>query len=126
MRPPDQAPHVHAASRRVAQHPRHRAAPLAGEPLVGVATPVDEQQQVTAGGPVDRALQLGEVGRSVDERADQVPRRPRLPVGVPVIEDRRWVSGLASGLLLAAAMLASLGGLNHITDFVSGVPVNVN
>ena len=83
VRAPDQPAYVDAALVGPAEHLDDLAARLAGEPLVGVALPVGEEDQVAGAGGLEPLVELGEVRRPVDQRADQVALRPGLLAGVP-------------------------------------------
>ena len=72
---PHQPAHVDPALVGPAEDLGDLAAGVAGQPLVGVALPVGEQHQVTRL-VADRAVQVGEVGRAVDEREHQVVVEP--------------------------------------------------
>ncbi len=73
------------------------AARLAGEPLVGVALPVGEEDQVARPRGLDPFVQLGEVRRPVDQRPDQVALRPGLLVGVRFVDAGQGVAALLLG-----------------------------
>ena len=62
------------------------AAGLAGQPLVGVAAPVGEAQQVAGGQPGDHLGEPAEVRRAVHERPHVVAGGPGRPVGVPAVQ----------------------------------------
>ena len=96
VRAPDQPAYVDAALVGPAEHLGDLAAGLAGEPLVGVALPVGEEDQVAGSGGLDPFVQLGEVRRPVDQRPDQVALRPGLVAGVPVVEAGLGVAALAA------------------------------
>ena len=86
VRAPDQAAYVDAAAVGGAEQPDHGRPRIVGELLVGVAAPVGEHDQVTRPGLLDPFLQLGEVGRAVDQRAYVIAARPRLLAGMDVIQ----------------------------------------
>ena len=97
VRAPDQPADVDAALVGPAEHLGDLAARLAGEPLVGVALPVGEEHQVAGAGGLEPLVQLGEVRRAVDQRADQVALRPGLLAGVAVVEPGGGVAALGLG-----------------------------
>ena len=106
VRPPHQAPHVHPALVGPGEHLDDLAALLAGEPLVGVALPVGEEDEVAGPGPLEALEQLGEVRRAVHQRPHQVAVGPGLVAGVVVVE---------RGARVAAILLAQhpVGGVGH-------------
>ncbi len=95
VRAPDEAADVDAALVGAAEHVGHLAAGLAGEPFVGVALPVGEEHQVARPGRLETLMELGEVGRSVDQGPDQVALRPRRTPRVPGIEGGGAVAAFA-------------------------------
>jgi hypothetical protein len=96
VRPPDQTADQDPAFGGPGKYPTHAAVGGVGEPLVGIAAPVREQQQVPGAHPLDGSGELGEVGRAVDQRADQVPGGPGLARCVGVVKD----GGLVAAFLL--------------------------
>ena len=106
VRAPDQAAYVDPALVRATEHLGDLAARLAGEPLVGVALPVGEEDQVALAGGLDPLVELGEVRRPVHQRPDQVALRPGLLARVPVVQPGRGVAAL----LLAQQ---PVGGVGH-------------
>jgi hypothetical protein len=96
MRSPHQAPDQYAAPCGVAQNLGYGAA-VTGQPLVGVATPVGEQQEVTGPQLAHFGHQFGEVGRSMHQRPYLVPGRPGLAASVPIVESRRGIAALPRG-----------------------------
>jgi hypothetical protein len=76
VRAPQQASHQHATAGCRAEQVRYPGA-RRGEPLVGVAAPVGEEQQIAGLEGGDAGQQLREVGRAVDQRPDLVAGRPR-------------------------------------------------
>src|SRR5438045_2867126 len=96
MGTPDQPPDQDTARGGLAQHLRHLAA-RAVEPLVRVAAPVGEQDQVAPPGPPDRLVQLGKVGIAVDQRPYLVALAEGRTVGVPPIDAGVRVAALLRG-----------------------------
>ncbi|MDZ5664102.1 hypothetical protein SFC79_20170 [Nocardioides sp. S-58] len=76
VRAPHQGPHLHVASGRRPQQLRDRGTVL-GQPLVGVAAPVREEDAVAGTGRRDGLDQSREVVDAVDPRHHEVARRPR-------------------------------------------------
>lgn len=94
MRPPHEPPHVAAPPAEIRQYvPQFGTGP--GQPFVGVATPVREQDEVAGAELPQAAFETAEVLLAVDEDADVVPGRPREPVGVSSIDGRVSVPSLA-------------------------------
>ena len=102
VRPPHQAPHVDAALVGPGEHLDDLAALLAGEPLVGVALPVGEEDEVAGPGRLETLEQLGEVGRTVNQRAHQVAVGPGLVAGVRVVERGARVAAIRLPSIQAA------------------------
>ena len=96
VRAPEQAADDHAAAGRVGQHPRHLRA-RAVEPLIRVAPPVGEQQQVAWSHGADAAKQFGEVRGTVQQRAHPVPGGPCSAVVVAGVQPRGGIAALISG-----------------------------
>ena len=76
VRAPHEPAHVDPPLVGAAQHLDDLAAGLAGQPLVGVALPVGEEHQVAGTRRLEPLVELGEVGRSVDQGPDAVALRP--------------------------------------------------
>ncbi len=94
VRTPDQAAYVDAALVGASEDLGDLAARLAGEPLVRIALPVGEEDQVAGSGGLDPFVQLGEVRRPVDQRPDQVALGPRLLVRVCFVETGPGIAAL--------------------------------
>jgi hypothetical protein len=97
VRAPDQAAHVDAPLVGPSEHLRDLASRLAGQPLVGVALPVGEEDQVAGDRGLDALVELGEVRRAVDQRPDEVALGPRLLAGKPCVEAGPRVRALGLG-----------------------------
>ena len=81
VRAPDQAAYVDTPLVGPAEHLDDLAARLAGQLLVGVALPVGEEHQVAGPGRLEPLVELGEVGRSVDQRPTRLPSDQAAPPG---------------------------------------------
>ena len=97
VRAPDQSADVDSAPVGVAEQPDHGRLRIVGELLVRVAAPVGEQDQIARPRLFDALLELGEVGRTVDERPYVVADRPRLLTRMGVVEHRLRVGPLGLG-----------------------------
>ncbi len=93
---PHESAYVDPAGGGPAQHLQHLAARLAGQPLVGIALPVGEDDHVAGSGGLDALVELGEVGRAMDERPHPVALGPR-PTGVGVVQPGLRVAALGGG-----------------------------
>ena len=75
VRPPEQAPHVHAATGQLGDHVADRG-PGTGELLVGITLPVGEVQPVAGAGRAQHLVQAGEVLGAVDQHPAVVALGP--------------------------------------------------
>ena len=87
VRAPQQPAHVGPAPGRGGERRRHRGCRVVGEPLVRVAAPVDEVEQVALPQRADPLVQLGHVGPAVDDGTHPVPLAPCDALRVVVVDD---------------------------------------
>ena len=114
--PPHQTPDVDAALVGATEHLDHLAAGLPRQPLVGVALPVGEEDEVALASGLDGVVELAEVRRAVDQRPDQVARGPGPVTVVPVVEHRGRVRPLRHG----QQPLARIHAPEHARSVVKG------
>ena len=85
VRPPNESLDDDAAGRCRAQHPRHLGA-VTVEPLIRVAAPVGEHDEVAGDGSLQGLQQFGKVHRAVHERSYVIAGGVRAPIASPPIE----------------------------------------
>ena len=110
VRAPDQTAYVDPTLVGAGEHLRDLAPGLAGEPLVGVALPVGEEDQVARAGRLETLVELGEVGRPVHQRPDHVALRPRLTTRVPGVEP----GGPVAAFTLVEQPVGGVGTLGRV------------
>ena len=87
VRAPQQPAHVGPAPGRRGERRRHRRCRVVGQPLVRVAPPVDEVEQVALAQGADPLVQLGHVRPAVHDGPHPVPLAPRDALRVVVVDD---------------------------------------
>jgi hypothetical protein len=95
MGPPDQAFHDYTPPRGLAEHARYLGV-RAVQQLVGITSPVGEEQQIVGSHESNTSKKFGKVDLSVDERGGVVAAGPCLPTSRVAVQPSPVVAPLVS------------------------------